>query len=116
MSEHSSRVGNATGKATMREWPSAPGSSLEVGNVAKVNLSSLWEALALASGIPPSTLHPVPAHQVPLVQADEIQFPHGSGQQGKVVPWKPIIEEQLQVIPTCGPGACHSLTPCARKS
>jgi hypothetical protein len=71
--------------------------------MAKVNWSFLWEAFALASGIPPSTLYTVPGDQVLMAQPDVIQFHRGSGQQAGVSPCKLVNEERLPAIPICQP-------------
>ena len=55
--------------------------------MAKIDLSFLWEAFALAAGVPPSTWQTDP------VEPDENQFPHRSGQQARISTRKLINEE-----------------------
>ena len=56
---------------------------LEVNTVARISWSFLWEAFALASGIPPRTWQTVPGHQVAVVLADENQFLYSSTQHAR---------------------------------
>jgi hypothetical protein len=51
-------------------------------HVANIDFNFLWEALALAAGIPPSAWQTVHDHNVAVAGPDEDRFPCPSDRQG----------------------------------
>jgi hypothetical protein len=50
--------------------------------VANIDFDFLWQALALAAGIPPSLWPTVPGDKIAVVPPDENRFPCPSDRQG----------------------------------
>jgi hypothetical protein len=68
---------------------------LEISTVAKINLSFLWEAFAIASGVPPSTWRTVPSDKAADIQPRKNRFPYRSSQQGSISACKLTNEESV---------------------
>jgi hypothetical protein len=83
MSEHALKLALQRARRRRADVTLSRSFDLEVSTMASMNLSFLWEAFALASGIPPSTWQTVPGDEVAVVQLDQNWDPYRSGQQAK---------------------------------